>query len=59
MTDDLGPMIMEQIALMEPILEAAKGLRVKLEADGWSPTAAETIAMDWLRMVFANAVPKR
>lgn len=42
------------VALMEigegtqPIFDHAKGLRVQLEADGWSPTIAEAIAAQWV-----------
>lgn len=33
---------------LEPIFEQAKGIKVKMEADGWSPTAAEQAALTWL-----------
>ncbi len=33
---------------MKPILEAVQGQRKALEADGWSPTAAETYALELL-----------
>jgi len=34
---------------LEPLFEAANGLRTRLEGEGWSPTAAEVIAMDLVR----------
>lgn len=36
--------LMNMIALLDPVFEAGKGLRVKLEAEGWSPTVAEALA---------------
>jgi hypothetical protein len=42
-------------ALMEmgeqtwPIFDHAKGMRTCLEAEGWSPTTAETMALEWCR----------
>ncbi len=36
----------EQIA---PILDNADGMRVEMERRGWSPTAAEQVALQWLR----------
>jgi hypothetical protein len=45
---------------IEPMFETAKGIRVKMEADGWSPTAAEAAALTWLQgalsMFWASAV---
>ena len=35
-------------ASVEPLFEQALGMRRKMEADGWSPTAAEAAALTWL-----------
>lgn len=40
--------------MVEPIAEAAAGYRRKLEADGWSPTAAETIALSFHDVLMAQ-----
>lgn len=36
------------IESMKPILEAAEGQKKLLESQGWSPTAAETYALELL-----------
>lgn len=33
---------------LAPILDAAAGVKADLERRGWSPTAAETVATQWL-----------
>ena len=33
---------------MAPIFDAADGMRADLEKRGWSPTAAEQVALAWL-----------
>lgn len=38
--------MMAMVEQLSPLFEAATGLRRKLEADGWSPTMAESIAGD-------------
>lgn len=37
------------LAICEPMAEAAAGYRAKLEAAGFSPTAAEAMAVDFHR----------
>ena len=39
---------------IEPFFETANGMRAKLEADGWSPTAAEQVAQTWLMGAMAH-----
>jgi hypothetical protein len=34
--------------LVAPILDAADGMKADMERRGWSPTAAETVALQWL-----------
>lgn len=34
--------------MMDAIIEAADGMKRDLEQRGWSPTAAEQVAMSWL-----------
>jgi hypothetical protein len=46
-TRELAQGLMEGIAVMAPIFDAADGMRADLEKRGWSPTAAEAIAMEW------------
>ena len=38
---------------IEPIFESAKGIRNRLESDGWSPTVAEAAAATWLNGALA------
>lgn len=52
MMGDEAPVIatscMNMLEALAPLRELAKGYRTQLEADGWSPTAAERIAGDLL-----------
>jgi len=56
MTDDerakqraeLSSALMQINEQMAPILDAADGMRTDLERRGWSPTASETVALQWL-----------
>lgn len=33
---------------MEPFFEQARGIKARMEAEGWSPTTAEQVAGTWL-----------
>lgn len=62
MTDDANDMVESMIQLteaMKPALEMATGQRKLLEAQGWSPTAAEAYALELLlgltRVAFSGA----
>lgn len=35
-------------AEMAPLLESAEGMKADMERRGWSPTAAEEVALAWL-----------
>jgi hypothetical protein len=39
-----------------PIFDAADGMRADLEKRGWSPTAAEQVALAWLLSAMGNAM---
>ena len=43
----------QHLELIEPFFEAAKGLRTRLQADGWTPESAEKIAAAWLTQKLA------
>lgn len=44
----LSELLLTAIESMTPIFEAAEGLKAQLEKRGWSPTAAEEVALTWL-----------
>lgn len=41
---------------MAPIFDAADGMRADLEKRGWSPTAAEQVALAWLMSAVSSAM---
>jgi hypothetical protein len=43
--------------VLAPIDEAAAGYRKQLEEQGWSPTAAETMALSFHTMILAQIRP--
>lgn len=45
---ELATALMDIAEQMSPILDAADGMRHELEGRGWSPTAAEQVALQWL-----------
>lgn len=55
-TTNLSRDIMAALDGLAPVFESAKGLRARLEADGWSPTAAEAVALEWLQGIIRKAV---
>lgn len=51
MTDpatQLAGALMEAIAAVAPIFDAGDGIKADLEKRGWSPTAAEQVALQWV-----------
>lgn len=46
--DELAAQLMQYQEVMNVISDAAKGMRAKLESEGWSPTMAEAVAGEWL-----------
>lgn len=62
MTADTTQTAKAMVALAEqtaPLYDAADGVKADLQRRGWSPTAAEQVAMTWLqealRMMFRQA----
>lgn len=53
---DLANGIAQLREILAPIDEAATGYRAHLEKQGWSPTAAETIALDFHRALMASTM---
>lgn len=45
---DLMNALLEMGQNLEPIIEVAEGQRKKMEERGWSPTAAESVALEML-----------
>ncbi len=41
---------------LAPIFDAADGMRVDMERRGWSPVAAEKVALQWLEKMLAMAM---
>lgn len=48
MRHQLSNMLLLMSEQMAPIFDAADGVRADLEKRGWSPTAAEQVALTWL-----------
>lgn len=42
-----------------PLFEAAEGMKADLERRGWSPTAAETIALQWVQLMLVHIWSKQ
>ena len=45
---ELASMLMDYTDMLTPIFDAAEGMRADLERRGFSPTAAESVANEWL-----------
>lgn len=45
---ELSAALAQTLDIVSQFAEAAQGLRAKMEADGWSPTAAEQVASEML-----------
>lgn len=48
MRNELSSMLMMMSEQVAPIFDAAEGMRRDMEQRGWSPTAAEQVALAWL-----------
>ncbi len=46
--------LLDAMEMMAPIIDAADGLRADMEKRGWSPTAAEAVALTWLNGAIAS-----
>jgi hypothetical protein len=57
MRADLANLMLVMRANLTPAFDAADGMRADLEKRGWSPTAAEGMAMTWLTRVIVNFTP--
>lgn len=55
MRHELSSMLLLMSEQMAPIFDAADGMRADLEKRGWSPTAAEQVALAWLTGAMASA----
>lgn len=44
----IGEAMMSMTESVAPILDAAEGMRAEMQNRGWSPTAAETAALQYL-----------
>ncbi|MGV9546830.1 hypothetical protein [Streptomyces ardesiacus] len=56
MKHNLSVALLDAVGCMEPIFDAADGLRRDLESRGWSPTVAEQCAGVWLMGAVASAM---
>ncbi len=58
MSDESNPQmaqaLLDAMEMMAPIIDAADGLRANMEMRGWSPTAAEAVALTWLNGAIAS-----
>lgn len=45
---ELTTLLLTMSEQMAPIFDAADGMKADLEKRGWSPTAAEQVALSWL-----------
>lgn len=48
--------LLQMSAQMDPFFDAAKGMKARLESDGWSPTMAEQLSAEWLVGIIRKAV---
>lgn len=53
---ELSNMMLMAKEQITPMLDAADGMRKEMEGRGWSPTAAETVALQWLCSMMAMAL---
>lgn len=45
---ELATSLLVMQARFQPIFDAADGMKADMERRGWSPTAAESVALQWL-----------
>lgn len=55
MRHELSSMLMTMSEQMAPIFDAADGMKADMEKRGWSPTAAEQVALAWLMNAMGSA----
>lgn len=53
-SSEMSNALLAMLADYEPIFDTADGMRRQLEQRGWSPTAAEAVALEWLRGAMAQ-----
>lgn len=53
--NELAKQLIEMSDNMTPIIEVATGFKAKLEGEGWSPTAAEACAAEFLAGMIRQA----
>lgn len=53
--DEIATSLMEMLGNYVPIFDTADGMRADLERRGWSPTAAEQVALTWLTGAIARS----
>lgn len=56
MRHELSNMLLVMSEQMAPIFDAADGMRKDMEERGWSPTAAEQVALAWLLNAMGSVV---
>lgn len=56
MRHNLSNMLMLMSEQMATIFDAADGMRADLEKRGWSPTAAEQVALTWLTSAMSSVM---
>lgn len=53
---ELSSLLLAAAEQMTPIFDAADGMRADMEKRGWSPTAAETVALTWLQSMVVKVI---
>lgn len=48
MREELSNQLLAATEQMAPLFDAADGMKADMEKRGWSPTAAEQVALTWL-----------
>lgn len=49
MARELASTLQEAMEATSPVFDVADGIRADMERRGWSPTAAEVVALEWLQ----------
>ncbi|WP_327066801.1 hypothetical protein [Kitasatospora sp. NBC_01302] len=53
MRHELANSLLAMQQQLAPVFDAADGIRADMEQRGWSPTAAESVALTWLQGTIA------
>jgi hypothetical protein len=56
MRHELANTLLAMQQQMGPVFDAADGIRADMEKRGWSPAAAESVALTWLQGMLATIV---